>query len=277
MHRRLVVLAVGCGMLNGCVAVVAPIVAAGALGGKQVIGRKGGRPDAPPQEPTSAPVPVRPLRVTAAPAPTQKAAPTTAAAAAPPAAPEVLPTHGWRAMVTYVADLVQASTRPAAGAVPVSAAMGTATRFLPCGTKPYAVIIDAEGTVLAPIGSASNTTVRTDEAVRAFGDLRFGQVTVIFTSGRPAAETAATEKALEAARLGPAMQGRELLSAADGPAGTTKATLRTAIARQYCVLALVGDEPDDFFDGGSLDGQTASGIALWGAGWFRVPAQSATP
>lgn len=264
---RVAAMALACGALNGCVAAIAPIVAAGAVGGRQVLGRDGDRAEV--SKPREASVTAPPSRVAVAPVSVTAPAPTAPAAAPPVAAPPVLPTHDWRAMVVHVADAVQATARPADGVV---AAPG-ATRFLPCGTKPFAVIVDAEGTVLPPVGAPRGATVRTDEAVRAFGDLRFGRVTVIFTSDRPAAETAATEAALERARLGPAMQGRELLSVGDAPAGTSKAALRAAVAAQYCVLALVGDAPEDF---GDLP-VAGRGSAPWGAGWFRIPAAMVTP
>ena len=280
---RLVALVLGCGMLNGCIAAIAPIVAAGAVGGKQVLGRKDTRPDAPPPAPVPSPAP--PPRVVATPAP--RPAPVTTAAQPPVTAPveatptpptpmlptPTLPTHSWRAMVTYVAEILQAKTRPVDSAVLAPAATIAAPRFLPCGAKPFAVIVDAEGTVLPRLDAAPGTTVRTDEAASAFSDLRFGRVTVIFTSGSPLAGIAATEAALESARLGPAMQGRELLSVADGAAGASKAALRVAAADQYCVLALVGDDPEDFSDlRAAADGSAAT---RWGAGWFRVPAQAA--
>jgi hypothetical protein len=272
MHRRLVVLVVGCGMLNGCVAVVAPIVAAGALGGKQVIGRKGGRSDAPQPVPASLPEPP-PQAVTAPTAPAAEAPPL--AVAAPPADAPTPATHGWRSMVTYVADAVQAKTRPEDSAVLAPGSTDAVPRFLPCGAKPFAVIVDAEGTVLPRIEAPRGTSVRTDEALRSFGDLRFGQVVVIFTSGRPPAEIAATEIAIERAGLGPAMQGRELLSAADGSASLTKAALRVAVANQYCVLALIGDQPQDFVDARSAEDWPAATVSRWGAGWFHLPAQTA--
>jgi hypothetical protein len=185
-----------------------------------------------------------------------------------------LPTHAWRAMVTYVAEAVQAKSRPIDGAVLAPDTSLAAPRFLPCGSKPFAVIVDAEGTVL-PRMDAPGTDVRTDEALRSFGLLKFGHVAVIFTSGRSPAEMPATEAALERAGLGPAMQGRELLSTADGPAGTSKAALRVAAADHYCVLALVGDDPEDFFDSLAVQGGPASLGPQWSAAWFRITAHTA--
>ena len=275
-RARLIVLTLGCGLLNGCIAAVVPLVAAGTVGGRQVLGRKGEPPDARPAAPAVVPAP--PPQVVARPAPPvdPAIAPVATAPELPAAAPSAvaieLPTHSWRAMVTYVAEAVQAKTRPVDGAVLAPGVTAANPRFLPCGAKPFAVIVDAEGTVLPRLDAPPGTTVRTDEAVRSFSDLRFGRVDVIFTSGSPAAGIAATENALERARLGPAMQGRELLSAADGGAGS-KAALRAAVADQYCVLALVGDDPEDFTDLPLAGGDSAA--TRWGAGWFRVPAQVA--
>ena len=249
----------GAASLSGCVAVVAPIAAAGAIGGKKILGRKGER------VPTPAPTAAAPTRVAAVPTPPAKPSPPApgAAVVAPTPvvpAPVSLPTHGWRAMVTYVAELLQAKARPATGAV---LAPGAASGFVPCGAKPFAVIVDADGTVLPPPGAAVGASVPDAEAARAFDDLRFGRVTIIFTSARPLSEASATESALEGAKLGPAMQGRELLIGADA-----KDAVRAAVAQQYCVLALVGDEPSDFSD-------RPVSTPPWGAGWFRVPAASA--
>ena len=256
----------GCSSLSGCIAVVAPIAAAGAIGGKKVLGRKGE------SAPTPAPTPASPTRVAAVPTPpTPPARPSAPAPVAPvvpaaivptptAAAPVPLPTHEWRAMVTYVAELVQAETRPANGAV---LAPGATSGFLPCGAKPFAVIVDADGTVLPPPGKAVGASVPTAQAARAFDDLRFGRVTIIFTSARPLGEASATEDALERAKLGPAMQGRELLIGADA-----KDAVRAAVAQQYCVLALVGDEASDFSD-------RRVPTPPWGTGWFRVPAAGA--
>lgn len=287
--RPLVLLA-GCVGLSGCVAAIAPIVAAGAIGGKTTHGRtrdRGATPAPSPVPPTRVaatrtPSPIPPTRVAATPAPsptppTRVAAtrmPPPLSSAAAPVAP-VLPARvspapvarqafGWRAMVTYVAQLVQAKVRPKYGAV---LAPGSASGFLPCGAKPFAVIVDADGTVLPRPGAATGASVSTVEAARALDDLRFGHVTMLFTTARPIGEASATESALERAKLGPAMQGRELLFGADG-----KDVLRAAAAAQYCVLALVGDEAADFSD------QPLRGSVNppWGTGWFQVPPASTT-
>lgn len=277
---RLTTVLISFGMLNGCVAVVAPIVAAGALGGKQVLSRRGESATVPPA--AAAPPPVTPKVVAAVPSPVEPTATVepvpledATPAIVPPVQVAALPAHDWRSMVTYVANIVQARTRPVDGAVLAPQAGADTLRFLPCGAKPYAVIVDAEGTVLPRLDAPKGATVGPDEARRAFGDLKFAQVAVIFTSSRPPAEITATEQALESAGLGPAMQGRELLSAADGALGATKPALRIAVANQYCVLALVGDELDDFIGLGGEQGLPASISARWGAGWFRVPAQAA--
>ena len=272
-HLRLIALALSCAALNGCIAAIAPIAAAGALGGKQALGQKDGkaaeRPAeaAPPQQVAAARVQPEPAIIANTPAPIP----------VPSVDAPALPTHDWRAMVAHVAEAVQAKTRPVDSAVLAPDSTAEAPRFLPCGTNPFAVIVDAEGTVLPPTDARPGTTVSTEEAARSFELVRFGQVTVIFTSASSADRITATEAALERSRLGPAMQGRELLSAADGPAGASKAGLRVAVTNHYCVLALVGDAPDDFSDLLAAPGGRVAGATRWGAGWFRVPAQVAAP
>lgn len=170
-------------------------------------------------------------------------------------------------MVLYVASIVQAKSRPLDGVVLAQGATLPSPRFVSCGAKPFAVIVDAEGTVLPGLDAAPGATVRTEEAQKAFDDLRFGHVTVIYTSDRPLADVDTTEAALEHAHLGPAMQDHELVMSRGGP----KDALRAEIAQHYCVLALVGDAPADFAD--ALANSTAPAALPWGTGWFRIPAQ----
>ena len=253
----------GCASLSGCVAVIAPIAATGAIGSKSVLRHKGSAVDpAPTPQVASEALPVGPAAI----APPGARPPASPPAMAPaPSAPvaAALPKQGWRAMVTYVADLVQAKARPVNGAV---LAPGATRTFLPCEAKPFAVVVDADGTVLPPPGAALVAGGATAEAAQAFDDLRFGHVAVIFTSVRPPSEAAAVADALQKAKLGPAKPGSDLLLGA-----VDKDAQRLALADQYCVLALVGNDLADF-----TSRAAAGSTAPWGAGWFRVPATGAT-
>ena len=270
-NAGLLMLLAGSTTLSGCAAALAPVIAGGAIGGRHVLHRKDGREATPPAPATSSPPPIA---AAVRPAGRQPVSPSSApppAAPVPSPASVALPTHEWRTMVVRVAEIVQANTKPVDGAVLAPGATLASPRFLPCEAMPLAVIVDAEGTVLPASDAPPGTIVRTEEAAKSFGDLRFGHVTVMFTSSRPPAEMAATKAALEQAGLGP-VKDRELLM---GASRGNKDAMRTAAAQRFCVVALVGDEPGDFSD--QLAANAASSSApIWGKGWFRIPAQRAS-
>jgi predicted secreted acid phosphatase len=106
-------------------------------------------------------------------------------------------------------------------------------------------------------------------------------VTVIFNTNRHAANAAANEAAIEAAGLGPAVHGRTLFLAGDDATGPRKDGRRWTIARQYCVVAMGGDQLGDFSDLFNTAPATVAArrdlaglpavAALWGHGWFVLP------
>jgi predicted secreted acid phosphatase len=106
-------------------------------------------------------------------------------------------------------------------------------------------------------------------------------VTFVYNSNRSAANAAQTAAALERAGLGPAVPGDTLWLQGDAGGGSGKDARREAIARKYCVIALVGDQLGDFSDAFNAAGSTpaqrralAGAKALktvWGHGWFILP------
>jgi 5'-nucleotidase (lipoprotein e(P4) family) len=106
-------------------------------------------------------------------------------------------------------------------------------------------------------------------------------VTLIYNSDRlteNAAETAAT---LTGAGLGPITHFKNLWLQGDVAPGPGKDPRRLAIAQQYCVIAMVGDQLGDFSDLFNAPDMTpqarraavaVKGIrTIWGHGWFIMP------
>ncbi len=175
-----------------------------------------------------------------------------------------------------------------------------APRFLPCGTKPHAVIFDADETVILNLGiealAARDPSRPFDEAqwerwertgaaavapvpgaVEAFAALRSAGVTPIVNSNRTLANAQGTIAALRQAGLGDFVLN-ETLFLRDGP--SAKDARRARIAERWCVVAMAGDQLGDFSD---LFGQIPSPAErrraadrapvarLWGDGWFVLP------
>ena len=177
-----------------------------------------------------------------------------------------------------------------------------APRWVPCGEKPPAVVLDADETVLLNLGyeydeartGRTHNTARRDRyertgiesvapvpgAVTALRALRQAGITVIFNTNRMAANAAETERSLDFAGLGPARLG-ETLFLAGNQTGSGKDGRRALIAERYCVVAMAGDQLGDFSDAFNQRGlavpdrrrlATSGDIAgLWGNGWFMLP------
>jgi len=174
-------------------------------------------------------------------------------------------------------------------------------RFVPCGRRPLAVVLDADETVLQNIGyeyddavhpgrpydqerwnrweaSGAGAVLPIPGAVTALSAIRAARVTVIFNSNRMAVRAAASEAALNGAGVGPARHGETLWLQGDVAPGSAKDPRRAAISRRYCVIAMAGDQLGDFSD---LFNARALSVAdrrraaaggrfapLWGNGWF---------
>lgn len=175
--------------------------------------------------------------------------------------------------------------------------------YLPCGDKPLAVVFDIDETALLNLGYEANdartgqpydparwdrwektgadAVAATPGMLEARAVANASHVTFVFNSNRSAANAAATAQALDKAGIGPAVHGDTLWLQGDEGGGSGKDARRAAIARKYCVIALVGDQLGDFSDLFNPAGATpvarralAGGKAIktnWGHGWFILP------
>jgi 5'-nucleotidase (lipoprotein e(P4) family) len=174
-------------------------------------------------------------------------------------------------------------------------------RFIPCGRRPLAVVLDVDETALQNLGyeydDASHPGRAYDQerwnrwertgaqavlpmpgAVSALQAIRRNGVTVIFNSNRMAATASQSEAALNGAGLGPARHGRTLWLQGDVAPGSAKDPRRAAISRRFCVVAMAGDQLGDFSDlfnarGFAVPARRAAATtppfsAMWGQGWF---------
>jgi 5'-nucleotidase (lipoprotein e(P4) family) len=210
--------------------------------------------------------------------------------------------QAWTALVTYVASMQGGKDRRSV--VLAEGATLEAPAFVPCAGRPQAAVFDVDETVLLNQGYEYDDL--TGRPGRDFDDrwadwektgtgyaspvpgakegidaLRRMGVTVIFNTNRNAFNAEASEKAIEAAGLGPAVHGKTLFLAGDDKMGNLKDGRRWAIAKDYCVVAMGGDQLGDFSD--LFNSEPASvparrdltalpGIApMWGHGWFVLP------
>jgi 5'-nucleotidase (lipoprotein e(P4) family) len=207
--------------------------------------------------------------------------------------------QAYRAFRDYV--VAAARHRPRASVVLADGATLAAPRFLPCGRRPLAVVLDADETVLQNLGyefddashpgrpydqerwnrwerTGANAVAPIPGAVTALAAIRRAGVTVIFNSNRLAAAAAENEAALNGAGLGPARHGSTLWLQGDAAPGSAKDPRRAAISARYCVIAMAGDQLGDFsdlFNARTLaiaDRRRAAATgplaSLWGNGWF---------
>ena len=208
--------------------------------------------------------------------------------------------QAWHALLGYVAGKVKA--RPTDSVVLAEGATLDAPKFAPCGDKPFAAVFDVDETVMlntgyeyhgAKVGQGFDAASwdkweKTGEgavgpvpgADHVLAALRNLGVTVIFNTNRSAANADATARAIKAAGLGEAVHGKTLYLSGDDAMGSRKDGRRWTIARQYCVIALGGDQLGDFsdlFNAGQTPAARRAAVqspaiaAKWGAGWFVLP------
>jgi len=210
--------------------------------------------------------------------------------------------QAYRAFRAYV--LAAARHRPRYSVVLARESTLAAPRFVPCGRRPPAVVLDVDETALQNLGfeyddashagrpydqerwnrwerTGSGAVAATPGAVAALAAIRAARVTVIFNSNRLAAHAAENVAALARAGLGPARHGETLWLQGDVAPGSAKDPRRAAIAERYCVIAMAGDQLGDFsdlFNDRALAvperRRAATGAPfdrLWGAGWFILP------
>jgi 5'-nucleotidase (lipoprotein e(P4) family) len=204
--------------------------------------------------------------------------------------------HAFRAYV-----LAAARHRPRYSVVLAEGSTLAAPRFVPCGRRPLAVVLDADETVLQNLGfeyddalhpgrtydqqrwirweqTGANAVLPIPGAVTALDAVRRAGVTVIFNSNRLAANAEGSEAALNGAGLGPARHGATLWLQNDVAPGSAKDPRRAAISARYCVIAMAGDQLGDFSDLFNVRdlavperrrlATTGAFANLWGNGWF---------
>jgi 5'-nucleotidase (lipoprotein e(P4) family) len=286
--KRFAILAVliGSTSLTGCIAAAIPLVAAGAIGKKQI---DKNRDD---DLPSSKPVAVAPAPPQADPAgiPAAQALPSTATTAPPPPAPGSVPPgmqylygSGEASALSVQAylgltDFLVARAADFAVGHPVSSVVlaPDATlanpKFVKCTDKQQpAVVLDIDETALMNLGYEADDSQRTGaydqnrwdrwestgigavdpvpgalEAIRA---ARQAGITVVFNSNRSSDTASSTVAALTLAGLGPVSHNTTLWLKGDaGTKGNGKDGRRWAIAGKYCVIAMVGDQLGDFSD-----------------------------
>jgi 5'-nucleotidase (lipoprotein e(P4) family) len=209
--------------------------------------------------------------------------------------------QAYRGFRDYV--LRRARARPRLSVVLAEGSTLEAPRFLPCGRKPLAVVLDVDETALQNLGfeyddamhpgrtydqerwnrwerSGTSAVLPMPGAAAALQAIRRNGVTVIFNSNRMAATASQSEAALNDAGLGPARHGRTLWLQGDVAPGSAKDPRRAAISRRYCVVAMAGDQLGDFSDLFNAHAlavparRRAAGDApyagLWGNGWFML-------
>lgn len=304
--------------LSGCIAAVAavPLAAAGAIGSKQISGSDARKAElsAPAPSPTPTPMGNQALVV-------PSAAPVVAAPPPPPPPPATpatgmqylygsgeaaaLSIQAYQSLWNY---LSARATERKAGVQVRSVVLGKdgtleAPKFVPCGKKPLAVVFDVDETVLLNLGYEYDAAKRTGDyddprwkrweatgadkvapvpgAVETIDSARRAGITVVFNSNRSEANAGGTIAAIALAGLGQAEVGKTLWLRAEGPGTSGKDARRWAIADQYCVVALVGDQLGDFsdlFNPGGVPVPIRRNMAkdtlvsaMWGSGWFILP------
>ena len=299
-------------LLQGCVAVAIPAGAAALAGGKVVLDDKkdereirgGAEQQAPAAAPMAPPGGLPPVAVS------QPAPP-------PPPAPKpgsqflfgsgeaaALGNQAYNALIARIkasADYRQLNF-PVASLVLAPGSTLDAPQFVPCESKPLAVVLDIDETALLNIGyedndarhglsyneerwkrweaTGSGAVAAVPGAVAAIAAARRANVTPVFISNRSTLNAEATAQLLEEVGLGLPRNGDTLLLRPDG-AGSGKDERRAMIAARYCVIAMVGDQLGDFSDLFNVVGMTPAARraaadndqlrSLWGAGWYMLP------
>nr|WP_140231129.1 HAD family acid phosphatase [Sphingomonas japonica] len=178
-----------------------------------------------------------------------------------------------------------------------------APRFVPCGDKPLALVLDVDETALLNLGYEQDEArrgtgydpLRWDRwektgtrgvapvpgALEAIAVARRADIAVVFNSNRSNANASQTAAAIAGAGLGTPVHLDTLWLKGDAGPGSGKDARRARIADKYCVIAMVGDQLGDFSD---LFNAPGTGLAarraaiqgreleiLWGQGWFMLP------
>lgn len=249
-------------LLSGCVAAAIPVLAAGGVVGTQV---RGDENDGVAQAAPQVAVDASPGYILADGTRARVVGGALPAPAGPrPAASEYEP------LLAYAS--VQGAL-PAAGSVRRSAILADPGTLAPatreCSIHPAAVVIDLDpaGGVLDP-AQALRADARLAGALAA---LRGEGLAIVWLSATTADRAGAVRRALAGSGLDPA--GRDELALLRYPE-ERKQTRRAEIAKEFCVLAIAGDDRRDFdelFDYLKDKSLAAPLDALLGNGWFLIP------
>lgn len=282
----LLMLLVGSTANSGCVAAAVPVLAAGAIGKKQIFGKKDeDLPSATPPAVAAANAQSASGGIPAADA-IPSAGPVTPPAPPPGSVPpgmQYLYGSGEASAVSIQAYLTLtdflvarggdfAVGHPVSSVVLAPDATLDAPKFLKCGPRQRpAVVLDIDETALLNLGYEADDSQRSGtydqnrwdrweasgvtavdpvpgvlDALRA---ARASGIEVVFNSNRASANASATIDALTLAGLGPVVHLQNLWLKGDDATGSSgKDARRWAISGKYCVIAMVGDQLGDFTD-----------------------------
>ena len=277
--RKGALLAVGCAALalSGCVAAVIPVAASGMIGRSTLHRHQRDAASPAPAaqhpatlaaataQPTPVPIPAVPadraaMKVgqaylgdlpppTGSPPPPSVAGTAGAAGATPTAAADHSPSTVWTDVMHRAATA--SLKRPTASALLAKGSTTATPRWVPCGDKPVAVLVNLP---------AAGTTDFFRSAMEDLTAIETMGVSLLFASDQPPAVVAHQQHALTAGGVGPLVEGATLFS---GKPGTGAAT-RAAIGARYCVVAVVGSRAADFPNAVLPDGADAR------PGWFLI-------
>lgn len=209
--------------------------------------------------------------------------------------------QAYQAMAKFVVVAAQSGQR--FSAVLQEGSTPSRPSFVECGKKPFAAVFDADETLIWNLGAmryfaekgmdfdpkvwdswektGAGHAVAMPGAVDALNMMRKAGVTIIVNTNRSAANASGTEKTLREAGLGEFTHGKDLFLMGDTPDGSSKDGRRALIAKDYCVLAMAGDQLGDFsqaFNDKSLSVADRKAMATnpnivfkWGQGWFMMP------
>jgi 5'-nucleotidase (lipoprotein e(P4) family) len=209
--------------------------------------------------------------------------------------------QAYHAMRDFV--LERTRRRPQQSVVLAEGSTLQAPRWVPCGRKPLAVVLDVDETALLNLGYEYDEATKARSydqeiwnryertgvdkvapvpgAVTAIRAIRAAGVAVIYNTNRQSANAAQNEAAIVGAGLGPARHRDTLFLQGDIAPGSAKDPRRAAISERYCVIAMAGDQLGDFSDLFNVrnmpvqERRRAAGTApfapLWGNGWFMLP------
>nr|WP_166180212.1 HAD family acid phosphatase [Altererythrobacter segetis] len=208
--------------------------------------------------------------------------------------------QSWHALVDFARQRVR--HRPRDSVVLAEGSSFADPHFVPCGKKPLAAVFDVDETSILNLGleanaaagvstgggmvsrwaqTGANAVAPVPGAVFGVNALRKMGVTVIFNTNRSNKSAEGTADAIAAAGLGRPVHLKTLFLAGDDAMGSRKDGRRWTIARDYCVIAMAGDQLvdiSDLFNARDLSvadrrqAATRGWVAqMWGNGWWVLP------